>query len=394
MSEKSSSSNSSKRPNLVSFLTGEVIEIPERHLFGKCRFVGEFEKLNRIGEGTYGVVYRARDTKSGEIVALKKMRMEKEKDGMPISGLREIMLLQTCKHPNVVSLKEVVVGRSLESIFLVMEYCEQDLASLLDNMQTRFMEAQVKCIMIQVFKGLGYLHNKEIVHRDVKVSNLLLTNMGTIKIADFGLARELGYPMSPMTPQVVTLWYRAPELLFQAKTQTTGVDMWAAGCILGELLLHKPLLPGKSEIEQINLIINLLGTPNDNIWPDFSKLPAIENFTLMQQPYNNLKTKFPELSSSGQRLLNFLFMYDPNRRATANECLESSYFKELPLPCDPQMMPTFPQHRNLKQQPPAPPVPSMSQVLTQPGPSLYPTDGLAAASNLGLGELLNSLSRR
>ncbi|KAG0720759.1 Cyclin-dependent kinase 10 [Chionoecetes opilio] len=216
--------SSIKKAGLVSFLTGKAIEIPEKHLFGRCRFVGEFEKLNRIGEGTYGVVYRARDTKTNEIVALKKMRMEKEKDGMPISGLREIMLLQACNHPNVVYMKEVVVGRSLESIFLVMEYCEQDLASLLDNMQTPFLETHVKCIMmqasgdmfVQVFNGLGYLHKKEIVHRDVKVSNLLLTNMGTIKIADFGLARELGYPMSPMTPQVVTLWYRAPELLFQA----------------------------------------------------------------------------------------------------------------------------------------------------------------------------------
>ncbi|XP_064077993.1 cyclin-dependent kinase 10-like [Macrobrachium nipponense] len=150
MADKNSSSAHLKRPPLVSFRTRETMDIQEKHLFGSCRFVGEFEKLNRIGEGTYGVVYRARDSKSNEIVALKKMRMEKEKDGMPVSGLREIILLQKCKHPNIVALKEVVVGRSLESIFLVMEYCEQDLASLLDNMQTPFMEAQVKCIMIQV----------------------------------------------------------------------------------------------------------------------------------------------------------------------------------------------------------------------------------------------------
>ncbi|XP_076046653.1 cyclin-dependent kinase 10-like isoform X2 [Oratosquilla oratoria] len=335
---------------LVSFLSGQTIEIPDKDLFGSCRFVGDFEKLNRVGEGTYGVVYRARDKRSNEIVALKKMRMEKEKDGMPISGLREIMLLQACKHKNIVCLKEVVVGRSLESIFLVMEYCEQDLASLLDNMQMPFMESQVKCIIIQVMKGLAYLHSKQIIHRDLKVSNLLLNNVGTLKIADFGLARELGFPISPMTPQVVTLWYRAPELLFQAKSQTTAVDMWAVGCILGELLLHKPLLPGKSEVDQIDLIINLLGTPNDNIWPGFSSLPAMKTFTLKEQPYNNLKTRFPRLSTAGHRLLNFLFMYNPERRATATECLESSYFKEQPLPCDPTMMPTFPQHRNLKHQ--------------------------------------------
>lgn len=134
-----------------------------------------------------------------------------------------------------------------------------------------------------------------------------------------------------MTPHVVTLWYRAPELLLQAPTQTTSVDMWAAGCILGELLGHKPLLPGRSEIQQLELIVDLLGTPSDAIWPGFSSLPALQNYTLKQQPYNNLKQKFPWLSAAGLRLLNFLFMYDPRKRATAEECLQSSYFKEAPL---------------------------------------------------------------
>lgn len=201
---------------------------------GKCRFVSEFEKLNRIGEGTYGIVYRARDTKNDKVVALKKVRMEHEKDGLPVSGLREISVLLSCRHENIVHLREVVVGKSLESIFLAMEYCEQDLASLLDNMQAPFSESQVKCIVLQVLKGLRYLHHNFIVHRDLKVSNLLMTDKGCVKIADFGLARWFGLPLKPMTPRVVTLWYRAPELLLQAKTQTTSVDMWAAGCILGK----------------------------------------------------------------------------------------------------------------------------------------------------------------
>lgn len=149
--------------------------------------------------------------------------------------------------------------------------------------------------------------------------------------ADFGLARWFGVPLKPMTPHVVTLWYRAPELLLQAPTQTTSVDMWAAGCILGELLGHKPLLPGRSEIQQLELIVDLLGTPSDAIWPGFSDLPALQNYTLKQQPYNNLKQRFPWLSAAGLRLLNFLFMYDPRKRATAEECLQSSYFKEPPL---------------------------------------------------------------
>lgn len=397
MADQTGATAARKPGELVSFLTGKPISIPEKDLLGKCRFVGEFEKLNRIGEGTYGVVYRAKDTKTNEIVALKKMRMEKEKDGMPISGLREIMLLQVCNHLNIVCLKEVVVGRSLDSIFLVMEYCEQDLASLLDNMTTPFQESHVKCIMLQVFKGLAYLHAKEIVHRDVKVSNLLLNNMGTLKIADFGLARELGYPMSPMTPQVVTLWYRAPELLLQDKTQTTAVDMWAGGCILGELLLHKPLLPGKSEIEQINLIIDLLGTPNEAIWPKFNELPALKSFSLKEQPYNNIKPRFPQLSAAGQRLLNFLFMYDPKRRATAEECLQSNYFKEEPLPLDPRLMPTFPQHRNIKSgvAPPQLPPSGLHQLGPQPvyntgaAPGYYPPQ--STSQGLGIGEMLRGM---
>ncbi|XP_014253825.1 cyclin-dependent kinase 10 [Cimex lectularius] len=333
---------------LMSFVTGETMEIPDKDIMGRCRSVSEFEKLNRIGEGTYGIVYRARDTKNDSIVALKKVRMEHERDGLPLSGLREISVLLSCSHENIVQLKEVVVGRSLESIFLVMEYCEQDLASLLDNMQAPFTEAQVKCIMIQVLKGLRYLHSNFIVHRDLKVSNLLMTDKGCVKIADFGLARWYGLPVQPMTPQVVTLWYRSPELLLQAKTQTTAVDMWAAGCILGELLGHRPLLPGRSELAQLELIVDLLGTPSDSIWPEYSSLPALANFTLKHQPYNNLKQRFPWLSAAGLRLLNFLFMFDPKKRATADECLQSSYFKEAPLPCDPKMMPTFPQHRNMK----------------------------------------------
>ncbi|KAM4638867.1 cyclin-dependent kinase 10 isoform 2-T2 [Amazona ochrocephala] len=304
-------------------------EVPAQERLGRCRSVKEFEKLNRIGEGTYGIVYRARDTLTNEIVALKKECPSAACGRSPCS----------CSFGTPTSW-------SSKSIFLVMGYCEQDLASLLENMQAPFSEAQVKCIILQVFKGLEYLHKNYIVHRDLKVSNLLMTDKGCVKIADFGLARTYGMPPKPMTPKVVTLWYRAPELLLGMANQTTSVDMWAAGCILAELLAHKPLLPGTSEIHQIDLIVQLLGTPNENIWPGFSTLPLVSQYTLRKQPYNNLKHKFPWLSEAGQRLLNFLFMYDPKKRGTAKDCLDSSYFKEKPLPCEPELMPTFPHHRN------------------------------------------------
>ena len=332
----------------------------------------------------------------GEIVALKKMRMEREKDGLPISGLREISILLSCDHENIVRLKEIAVGRSLESIFLVMTYCEQDLASLIDNMQTPFSESQVKCIFIQILRGLKYLHSNFIVHRDLKVSNLLMTDKGYLKIADFGLARLFGFPLRPMTPKVVTLWYRAPELLLNAPQQTTSIDMWSAGCILGELLAHKPLLPGKSEINQIELIIDLLGTPNDHIWPGFSTLPTMQEFTLKKQPYNNLKHKFPWLSAAGLRLLNFLFMYDPTKRASAEECIQSSYFQEPPYPADPKLMPTFPHHRNITSGSTASKIPeslggNSSRNPVAPPP---PTYSHSTSSNTGLSDFLLQMSKK
>lgn len=334
--------------SLLSIRTLEPWHIPEHCMLGRCRSVTEFEKLNRIGEGTYGIVYRALDTKTDEIVALKKMRMENEKDGFPVSGLREINLLLNLRHDNIVPLTEIVVGKRLDSIFLLMQYCEQDLASLLDNMQKPFTEAQVKCIMKQVFKGLHYLHERYIVHRDLKVSNLLMTDVGCVKIADFGLAKMYGVPLRPMTPKVVTLWYRAPELLLGSKIQTTAIDMWAAGCILGELLAHRPLMPGKSELHQVELIIDLLGTPTEAIWPGLMELPVLKDWKLKRQPYNNLRHTFPWLSDAGIRLLNYLFMYDPTRRATAAECIDSSYFRQPPHPCEPELMPSFPRYRNMK----------------------------------------------
>lgn len=331
---------------LHSFKDAQSFGIQEKDKYGQCRCVTEFEKLNRVGEGTYGIVYRARDSKTKEIVALKKMRMEKEKDGLPISALREMNILLSLRHENIVEVREIAVGKSLDSIFMVMSYCEQDLASLLDNMSTPFTESQVKCIMLQLFKGIKFLHSKYIVHRDLKVSNLLMTDKGEVKIADFGLARTFGVPAEAMTPKVVTMWYRAPELLLGEKNMTIAIDMWSVGCILGELLSHKPMLPGRSEIHQLDLIIDMFGTPSEAIWPGMSKLPMLELITLKQQPYNNLRPNFPWLSDAGIKLLNQLFMFDPTKRATASECISSTYMKENPLPVEPAMMPSFPQHRN------------------------------------------------
>eukprot|EP00913_Durusdinium_trenchii_P018593 g17471.t1 len=185
---------------------------------GRCRGVEVFEKLNRLGEGTYGTVYRARDTETGDIVALKKVRIHAEKEGFPRISLREIRLLKRLRHPNIVELQEVACGRQPGSVFLVFEYCEHDVGALLDLMERPFSQPE-----------------------------------GVLKLADFGLAREFVDGQSPITQNVVTLWYRAPELLLGAKRYTMAVDMWSVGCNFGELLLKRPLLPGKCEEHQLQL---------------------------------------------------------------------------------------------------------------------------------------------
>ncbi|XP_057811114.1 cyclin-dependent kinase G-2-like isoform X2 [Salvia miltiorrhiza] len=316
-----------------------------------CRSVDEFERLNKIDEGTYGVVYRARDKKTGEIVALKKVKMEKEREGFPLTSLREINILLSFDYPSIVDVKEVVVGSNLDSIFMVMEYMEHDLKALMETMKQPFSQSEVKCLMLQLLEGVKYLHDNWVLHRDLKTSNLLLNNRGELKICDFGLARQYGSPLKPYTHLVVTLWYRAPELLLGAKQYSTAIDMWSLGCIMAELLSKEPLFNGKTEVEQLDKIFRILGTPNETIWPGFSKLPGVKvNFVKHQ--YNLLRRKFPAtsftgspvLSDAGFDLLNRLLTYDPEKRITAEEALNHEWFCEVPLPKSKEFMPTFPAH--------------------------------------------------
>ncbi|WOL15576.1 cyclin-dependent kinase G-2-like [Canna indica] len=331
--------------------TPEPAQPPQRciNMLQGCRSVDEFERLNKIDEGTYGVVYRAKDKKTGEIVALKKVKMEKEREGFPLTSLREINILLSFHHPSIVDVKEVVVGSSLDSIFMVMEYMEHDLKGLMEAMKQPFSQSEVKCLMLQLFSGVKYLHDNWVLHRDLKTSNLLLNNCGELKICDFGLARQYGSPLKPYTHLVVTLWYRAPELLLGAKEYSTAIDMWSLGCIMAELLAKEPLFTGKTEFDQLDKIFRMLGTPNEKIWPGFAKLPGVKvNF--VKQPYNKLREKFPPTSFSGRPtlseagfdLLNRLLTYDPEKRITAEEALNHRWFREVPLPKSKEFMPTFP----------------------------------------------------
>ena len=311
-----------------------------------CRSVEEFQCLNRIEEGTYGVVYRAKDKRSDEVVALKRLKMEKEKEGFPITSLREINTLLKGQHPNIVTVREIVVGSNMDKIFIVMDYVEHDLKSLIETMKHKkqvFLPGEVKCLIQQLIKAVAHLHDNWILHRDLKTSNLLLSHKGILKVGDFGLAREYGSPLKEYTSIVVTLWYRAPELLLGCKEYSCHIDVWSVGCIFAELLAMTALFPGKSEVDQLNRIFKDLGTPNERVWPGYDQLPLVKKMTFTDYPVSQLRKKFATLTSElGLSLLQGLLTYDPKQRLTAEMALKHSYFKEMPLPIDPAMFPTWP----------------------------------------------------
>ncbi|CAK1581978.1 unnamed protein product [Parnassius mnemosyne] len=312
-----------------------------------CRSVEEFQCLNRIEEGTYGVVYRARDKTTEEIVALKRLKMEKEKEGFPITSLREINTLLKGQHPNIVTVREIVVGSNMDKIFIVMDYVEHDLKSLMETMRGKkqvFLPGEIKCLMTQLLKAVHHLHDNWILHRDLKTSNLLLSHKGVLKVGDFGLAREYGSPLRQYTPIVVTLWYRAPELLLCCKEYSTPIDMWSVGCIFAEFITMNPLFPGKSEVDQLNRIFKDLGTPSELLWPGYNELPAVQKMTFAEHPPGGLRQRIGSdlLSDTGLSLLQGFLTYNPARRLTAEAALEHAYFKEQPVAIEPAMFPTWP----------------------------------------------------
>jgi cell division cycle 2-like protein len=309
-----------------------------------CRDVANFERVASIGQGAFGVVFKAKEKATGDMVALKKVKMQKEKEGFPLTSVREIRILMQCKHVNIVTMKEVVVGNSVDSIFIVMEYVEHDLKGLLEDMNKNFTVSEVKCLLNQLLMGMEYLHDNWILHRDIKTSNLLLNNHGILKIADFGLARPYGSPIRPYTHVVVTLWYRAPELLLGTPTYTPAIDIWAVGCVFAEMLTRDPIFKGKNEADQVDKIFKVLGSPDNRNWPGFSVLPHAKNFNFTKKAPNNLRKQFSEdrLSASGLDLMNRLLGYCPEKRITAREALEHTYWEEMPVMKDTDLMPTWP----------------------------------------------------
>ncbi|OUZ99342.1 Protein kinase domain [Macleaya cordata] len=315
------------------------------------RSVDNFEKLEQIGEGTYGQVYMAKEIRTGEVVALKKIRMDNEREGFPITAIREIKILKKLHHENIIKLKEIVTspGFSLSngnkykgSIYMVFEYMDHDLTGLADRPGMRFTVPQIKCYMRQLLTGLHYCHVNQVLHRDIKGSNLLIDNEGNLKLADFGLARSFSNDHNAnLTNRVITLWYRPPELLLGTTKYGPAVDMWSVGCIFAELLHGKPILPGKNEPEQLNKIFELCGAPDEINWPGVSKIPWYNNFKPTRPMKRRVREVFKHFDRHALELLEKMLTLDPSQRISAKDALDAEYFWNDPLPCDPKSLPKY-----------------------------------------------------
>ncbi|KAH7549377.1 hypothetical protein ACOSP7_025873 [Xanthoceras sorbifolium] len=292
-------------------------------------------KREVLGEGTYGVVYKAIDTKTGQTVAIKKIRLGKQKEGVNFTALREIKLLKELKDPNIIELIDAFPHKG--NLHLVFEFMETDLETVIRNTNIFLSPADIKSYMQMTLKGLAFCHKKWVLHRDMKPNNLLIGPHGQLKLADFGLARIFGSPDRKFTHQVFARWYRAPELLFGAKQYGAGVDVWAAGCIFAELLNRRPFLQGTSDIDQLGKIFAALGTATASQWPDLAYLPDYVEYQYVAAP--PLRSLFPTASDDALDLLSKMLTYDPKARITAQQALEHRYFSSAPLPTEPDKLP-------------------------------------------------------
>lgn len=305
------------------------------------RSADSYEKLNKIGQGTYSSVYKARDLKTNKIVAMKKVRFVNMDPESVRFMAREICILRRLDHPNVMRLEAIVTSRMSDNLYLVFEYMEHDLTGLLASPDVRFTVPQIKCYMQQLLCGLEHCHRRGVLHRDIKGSNLLIDNNGILKIGDFGLATFFQPDKKQLlTSRVVTLWYRAPELLLGATSYGACIDMWSVGCILAELFVGKPIMPGRTEVEQMHKIFKLCGSPSEDYWKK-TKLPHATSFK-PQQPYKRrIAETFKDLPSSALELVDVLLSVEPEERGTSSSALKSKFFTTTPLPCDPSSLPKY-----------------------------------------------------
>jgi len=283
--------------------------------------------LEKIGEGTYGVVYKAEDMQTGKLIALKKVRLEAEDEGVPSTAIREISILKELQHPYIVSLLDVI--SSPKKLYLVFEYLDQDLKHLMDKRKVPLGGAILKSYLMQILDGVLFCHTHRIIHRDLKPQNLLISKDGnTVKLADFGLARAFQVPLHTYTHEVVTLWYRAPEILLGEKHYSPAVDVWSIGTIFAEMASKRPLFPGDSEIDELYKIFQLLGTPTEMTWPGVSALPDYKP-AFPQWKGTGISSHCTQLEREGIDLLSKMLMYEPHSRIIARTAMQHPYFDEI-----------------------------------------------------------------
>ncbi|RID55813.1 hypothetical protein BRARA_G03054 [Brassica rapa] len=334
-------STSGEWPSWLASVAGEAIK------GWTPRSADSYEKLDKIGQGTYSSVYKARDLETGKIVAMKKVRFVNMDPESVRFMAREILILRKLDHPNVMKLEGLVTSRLSGSLYLVFEYMEHDLAGLAATPGIKFSETQIKCYMQQLFRGLEHCHRRGILHRDIKGSNLLINNEGVLKIGDFGLANFYrGDGDIQLTSRVVTLWYRAPELLLGATEYGPAIDLWSAGCILTELFAGKPIMPGRTEVEQMHKIFKLCGSPSEDYWRR-ETLPLATSFK-PSHPYKAvLGETFSHFPASALALINKQLAIEPEKRGSAASALRSDFFTTEPLPANPSSLPRYPPSKEL-----------------------------------------------
>ncbi|KAF8946383.1 negative regulator of the PHO system, partial [Haplosporangium bisporale] len=230
-----------------------------------------YQSLEKIGEGTYATVFKGKNRSNGDAVALKEIRLDSE-EGAPSTAIREISLMKELRHPNIVRLHDVI--HTENKLTLVFEYMDQDLKKYMDQHGNRgaLGPIVIKAFMYQLLKGVAFCHENRVLHRDLKPQNLLINRKGELKLGDFGLARAFGIPVNTFSNEVVTLWYRAPDVLLGSKTYSTSIDIWSAGCIMAEMYLGKPLFAGSNNQDELMKIFKVMGTPTEDTWPGVSKL--------------------------------------------------------------------------------------------------------------------------
>ena len=288
-------------------------------------------KEKQVGEGTFGKVYKAKCKETGTLVALKKIRMDNEREGFPVTAVRELKLLQSLSSDFVVKMIEIVTSR--KAVFVVFEYMEFDLNGYV-NQITCLEESHLKCLMVQMLESVKYLHSQNIVHRDIKGSNFLLNRKGKLKLADFGLAKKI-HTSKCLTNRVITIWYRPPELLLGSTSYGTEIDIWSLGCVFIELFYLKPPFNGIDEVQQLESIFKLVSKSD---WP---QMQSLEWFPLFNIPdaKSTLRKTFKRIPSMAMDLIEKMIRLDPTQRVSAEDALNDVYFEtyvaepsDLPFP--------------------------------------------------------------